>query len=422
MRVGIVGGGITGLSLLHYLRERGVDAVCFEASTEPGGVIRSSISDGRVLEHGPQRLRLTGEVESLVEAVGLSRDVVVGDDGLAIYVYAGGKLRAVPRGLRRFVTTDLLSWRGKLRVLGEPLTAPGRPDETVAALFTRKFGEETYRNLIGPLFGGMYASDPARMPARHSLSRLLRLEEREGSLLRAALSRLGEETPPPASFVDGLQQLPRGIAAEHAARVYLGEAVTDVRRVGTGYELETVGRSVSVDRAVLTVPGPAAADLLDGVATDAADALRGLTYNPLALVHLRSEADADGFGYQVRRDEGLHTLGVTWNASLFDREGVYTAFLGGMVDPGVLERDDDALGELAAAEFETVMDDPAEVLDVTRLERGFPAYDDSWDAIEGIDLPAGLDLATNYTSRMGIPSRVREARELSERLAREAGQ
>ena len=194
MRVGIVGGGVTGLSLLHHLRARDVDAVCFEAREEPGGVIRSSLTDGRLLEHGPQRLRLSEPVSALVEDLELADDLVLGDDSLPIYVYAHGALRPVPRSLRGFLRTDLLSRRAKLRVLAEPLTAPGRESETVAELFVRKFGAEAYRNLLGPVFGGMYASDPWQMPARHSLSGVLSLEADQGSLLRAALSRLGGET------------------------------------------------------------------------------------------------------------------------------------------------------------------------------------------------------------------------------------
>ena len=93
-----------------------------------------------------------------------------------------------------------------------------------------------------------------------------------------------------------------------------------------------------------------------------------------------------------------------------------------MADPDVLDRDDEALGALAAKEFAEVMDAKADVLNVTRLPRGFPAYDDSWDALDDLTLPPGIEMATNYTARMGIPSRVREAGELAGRLSVEAGQ
>ncbi|MFB6196565.1 MAG: protoporphyrinogen oxidase [Haloplanus sp.] len=420
MTVGIVGAGITGLALSQYLRERGVDSVAFEASADPGGVIRSTRVEGRVLEHGPQRTRLTPEIEGLVEACGLRSDLRTADTDLPLYVYADGRLRRVPFSPRDFLTTDLLSVRGKLRMLAEPLTAGARDDETAAAYFTRKFGTEAYRNVVEPLFGGIYGSDPAEMPGKYAL-RTVRRMERSGSLVWAVARRAltDAERPPPVSFADGMAQLPRALYDRNADRVELETPVERIAADGDGYRLDTATGSVAVDRVVVTARADVAAGLLDGVDPESARALRRLYYNPLAYVHLVSDADPDGYGYQVRRDESLHTLGVTWNASLFDRDGVYTCFLGGMGNPGLVDRSDRELGRLAREEFETVMGADADVLNVTRHPRGMPAYDGSWTAMEAVDLPAGITLATNYAGRMGVPARVREAKRLAASFADE---
>jgi oxygen-dependent protoporphyrinogen oxidase len=419
MTVGVVGAGITGLSLTHYLAERGVDAVAFEAASEPGGAIDSRRVDGRVVECGPQRIRLTDEIAGLVDDLGLREDLLVADDELPLYVYVDGRLREVPRSIRAFLRTDLLSVPGKLRLLAEPLTAAGDPEESAADLFTRKFGAEAYHNLVGPLFGGIYGSDPARMPAKYALAGLLRMEAKHGSLLKPALKRVRAdgETPPPVSFADGMQQLPDALYEANADRVELDTPVESVRVDGDGYVLETPGESVAVDEVVVTVRADRAADLLAGVNAESASALAELHYNPLIFVHLLADVDREGFGYQVRRDEPLRTLGVSWNDSLFDRDGVYTAFLGGMDHPEMVDRSEDELGRVAAQEFERVMDAPAEVLNVTPIPRAFPAWDESWAARDRVDFPDGVTLATNYTARMGVPSRVREAERLAGELA-----
>jgi oxygen-dependent protoporphyrinogen oxidase len=418
MTVGVVGAGITGLALGHHLAERGVDVRVFEARDRPGGVIHSTETDGVVLEHGPQRTRRTDAVDELIRAAGLEDEVVEASASLPLYVYADGELRTVPTSVRRFLGTDLLSWRAKLRVLAEPLTAPGHVDETAAELFRRKFGDAAYANVIGPLFGGIYGSDPARMPAAHALDDVLRREAESGSLLRLAVGRLvGGSTPPAVSFERGLQRLPEMLAERHADRVSLGRAVTAIEPADARFQVRARGEFAAVDDVVLTTPARATADLVEAIDAEAADALRELTYNPLALVHLRSDADAAGLGYQVRRDEGLATLGVSWNASFFDRQGVYTAFLGGMTGHDVVEVDPAELGELAREEFERVMDADAAVLNVTRLPRAMPAWDHTWDALDRVELPDGVHLATNYTGRVGIPSRVREAEAVAERLA-----
>ena len=65
----------------------------------------------------------------------------------------------------------------------EPLTRPGQPQESAGELFVRKFGHEAYERFIGPLYGGIYAADPAEMPAVFALEGLLEREGQAGSLL-----------------------------------------------------------------------------------------------------------------------------------------------------------------------------------------------------------------------------------------------
>jgi oxygen-dependent protoporphyrinogen oxidase len=91
-----------------------------------------------------------------------------------------------------------------------------------------------------------------------------------------------------------------------------------------------------------------------------------------------------------------------------------------MHDPEILEESDDRLGEIARSEFERATGHGASVVGIERRERWFPAYDQTWWGLEDVERPDGVHLATNYTARMGIPSRVREARELAETLAETA--
>jgi oxygen-dependent protoporphyrinogen oxidase len=422
--VGIVGGGITGLSLAHYLDQRGVDFTLFEAAPDPGGVVRSKRIDGHLVEQGPQRVRRTNHVDGLIRDLGLDDEVLTADPDLPVCVYADGEIRRAPFTVSTFVETDLLSADAKREVLAEPTTDPARPDERAAEMFTRKFGEEAYRKLLGPLFGGIYGSDPAEMPVGHALSGLLKLERRDGSLLKAAIKRSegDRETPPAISFADGLQRLPEALADAHAEKVRLDAPVTAIRATGDGtHAVETLDGTTECDEVVLTTPADLTADLLSDLAPESAAALRELNYNPLAMVFLRADLEAEGdvnadaLGYQVGYDEEFRTLGVSWNESMFDR-GIYTVFLGGMHDPEILEEDDRSLGETAATEFESVTGAPATLVDVNRLRRGFPAYDTSWAALERVELPDGVRLATNYAARMGVPSRIREAERVADEL------
>jgi oxygen-dependent protoporphyrinogen oxidase len=416
--IGIVGGGLTGLALAHELAMRGVEHTVFEAESRPGGVIRSERIEGRLLEFGPQRARMTAGLNALVAELGLEGEVVYAPEGLAVYVYADGALREVPFSIRALVTGDLLSWRGKLRILWEPLTAGPRDDERVAALLTRKLGREAYERLAGPLYGGLYASDPADMIVGLSLKHVLREFDVKRSFLWPLLQRGGSVAPPVAcSFREGLQTLTDALYAAHAASVRLGSPVRRLRRSRAGWMVDLDDGPVEADVVVLTCDAPAAARLLAEAAPDAAGRLERLAYNPLAVVHLHAPGTGlRGLGYQVALGETLATRGVTWNDSLFTREGVYTAYLGGAKSPHVLAESDDRLGTIAIEEFRRVTGHVARVLAVSREK--MPAWDATWQALEGLVVPLGIHFAANWRSRPGIPGRLADAKRLAGELGR----
>ncbi|HYO45790.1 MAG TPA: FAD-dependent oxidoreductase [Gemmatimonadota bacterium] len=416
--IGIVGGGLTGLALAHELAKRRVEHVVLEAADRPGGVIRSGRIEGRVLEFGPQRARMTGSLATLVGELGLEREVVYAPEGLPLYVWTDGALREVPFSLRSLVTGDLLTWRGKLRLAGEPLTAGLRDDERVAALLTRKLGREAYERLVGPLYGGLYASDPADMVVGLSMANALRELGIRRSFLLRLLRRGGSIAPPAAcSFRDGIQTLTDALHAPHAGSVWLGCPARGLRRWGKGWAIELEEGAVETEIVVLTCDAPAAARLLAEVAPEAAGRLGRLVYNPLAVVHLHAPGTGlRGLGYQVALGEELTTRGVTWNDSLFGREGVYTAYLGGTKSHGLVEEPDDRLGKIAVDEFARVTGYAARVLNVSRAK--MPAWDVSWRALEGLELPSGIRVAASWRSRPGISGRLAEAERLAAELSR----
>ncbi|MBW3660881.1 MAG: protoporphyrinogen oxidase [Gemmatimonadetes bacterium] len=418
--IGIVGGGLTGLSLAHELARRGVDHVVLEADVRPGGVIRSGRIEGRLLEWGPQRARLVASLDRYVRELGLEGDVILADPDLPLYVYAAGKLREVPSSGWGWLGGDLLTWGAKVRMAFEILTAGPRPEETVADFLVRKLGRQPYERIAGPLYGGLYASDPADMVVGLSLGPVLReLGVKRSLLLPLLVGRSRIDGPAACSFTHGMQTVTDALYEANRDAVRLS---TPVERIRPGerrrWAVETPAETVEVEEIVLTCPAEAAARILADVAPHAAGAIASLHYNPLAVVHLHADTDLEGFGYQVSLEEDLATRGVTWNDSLFDRDGVYTAYLGGAKRPGVVEELDDRIGEIATQEFERITGHGARVLAVARVT--MPAWDRSWAALKGLEVPRGIRLAASWESRPGIPGRLAQANRLAEALTRQA--
>ncbi|MGH7578320.1 MAG: protoporphyrinogen/coproporphyrinogen oxidase [Longimicrobiales bacterium] len=461
-RIVIVGAGVGGLALSRAFARRGVPHVVLEREAEPGGVIHTIRTDGRVLEAGPQRLRLTRSLHQLVQALGLEDPLVVAPRGLPLFIYRRGALRLAPLSLLELRRTDLFSWADKLRIFAEPLTRPARDHETVANYFIRRFGRAAYQDLLGPLFGGLYASDPADMLVRHALLptlrelggtrstvlALLRREINSGASVRA---RHGDRDggdrvggAPACSFRSGLRTLTD--AMSHSVREHVrlrsaalaiehfrsptaeeesrnvddipspragGEAevaLTPTERAGA-YRVVTDDGDLTASDVVLTCPASDAASLLRPLAPRAAAALDALHYNRIAIVYLIAEGVRTGMGYQVSFAEPLHTRGVTFNHSLFARDGVYTAFLGGARDPDPDRLSDDAIAATAAREFEQVTGRTGRPIHVTHAR--IPAWDRSWTALDDVRLPPGIHLCANYESRIGVLGRIARAEQLA---------
>lgn len=407
--IAVVGGGVTGLAAAWELRRRGAEVVVLEAESEVGGVVRSREVEGRVVDFGPQRVRMTPAMEKIIHELGLRGRVVTAPPDLDLFVYRGGRLRVVPFSVRDFLTSDIVGPWGKARLLLEPLTRGADEHESVADYFVRKLGRAVYEGLVGPLYGGLYGSDPADMQVGLSLAHVLRELGIGRSLLVPLLRRGGRVRPPPAiSFRDGMQELPLALAGALGDRVRTDVRVEGLRADRGGWRVEHAAGAVEAEAVIVCTTAPSAASLLAEAAPETAAALGRLRYNPLGVVHLESKAGLRGLGFQVALDETERALrGVTFNQALFGRTDLYTAYLGGARRPDVVELDDDRLGSLAREEFRACTGCDASVLTIHRTE--MPAWDVSWSALADLEVPAGLHLAGAWRSRPGLPGRLAEA-------------
>lgn len=429
---------MSGLALGRELVRRGCECVLLEAADRPGGVVSSERADGLLLENGPQRARLTAPFAGLVDELGLRESLILAPEDLDFFIYRDGSLRRVPLSVHGLLVSDVVSWRGKLRAMLEPLTPGARDSERVADFFSRKLGRELYEHVVGPLYGGLYGTDPGDMILGLSLGGLLRDMGIGRSLLLSRLLRRAVRPPPVCSFADGMESLPRALARALGDRVCLNAPVRSIEPQAGGWSVVLDDETLPAEQVVLAVPAPVAARLLRHIAPDASARIGGLRYNPLAVVHLRADTNLRGIGFQVSLAEPRAMRGVTFSHCLFggkggrrDRTGVYTAYVrdpacvraadwedGG--DPGSVPRrpsgshDNEALAALAAEDFERCTGYAAEPLAVARP--AMPAWDTSWSALRGLRLPGGMYVTANWESRPGLAGRYARARAVAAEL------
>lgn len=390
----VVGGGLAGLTAAFRVAREGGDVALLESSRRAGGVIRTEERNGYLLEAGPNTVRLTAPLRALIEALGLSGEVLLADPRAPRYVDFGGRLHAVPMSPGSLARTRLLSAAGKLRLLSEPFRPRGGGgDESVREFFARRLGPEVADRLVEPFVGGVFAGSAARLSVSAAFPALARFERDHGSLLAGAIAerRAGRGAPAAPrgllSFRGGLETLPRALARSLGGAFRPETGVRALTPEGGRWGVETGSGRLEAERVILAVPAWAAAPLVAPFDPEAAAALAAIPHPPLAVLHLSWPEAAlrrplRGFGHLVVPDAARRILGAVWSSSLFPGRApggrvLLTVFLGGTRDPGAPELADAALVSLAARDLEAeglVAGEPLLVL-LTRFERAIPQYE-----------------------------------------------
>jgi oxygen-dependent protoporphyrinogen oxidase len=332
----------------------------------------------------------------------------------------------VPSSPREAIASRLLSWRGKARLLAEPLAARSRePDESVAAFARRRLGSQVAEHLVAPMVAGIYAGDPAKLSLAAAFPRLAQLEREHGSLLGALVrSRSGTDRGELASFAAGMGALPNALAAPLAASI-LHAAATQLEREGSRWRVQLASAPAELaDAVVVATPADRAAALLADPRTRA---ISEIPYAPVDVVCLgfeRAQVDHDlaGFGFLVAPGETLGILGCLWESSLFpgrapEGQVLLRVMLGGQLpDDGVVPQ------ALAAVRRALGVHGQPLLAHLFRHRRAIPQYTighlarvATADAIER-DLP-GLFLTGNALRGVGVNDCAREAERTAARVA-----
>src|SRR5437899_1732382 len=92
----VVGAGMSGLVRAHSLANRQEGVLLLESSGRVGGAVASERREGFLLELGPNTVRLTPELWTLIGDLGLREQAMLADPRLARYVEWRGHLHALP--------------------------------------------------------------------------------------------------------------------------------------------------------------------------------------------------------------------------------------------------------------------------------------------------------------------------------------
>jgi len=377
-RVVVAGGGITGLATAFTLRtaaaRRGVaiELTVLDAAAEPGGHARTIEEDDFLVERGPNGFLDRGaETMALISELNLSGRVVAANVAAKRrFILSGATLRQVPESPPGLMTSNAISWKGKLRLMREPWAAapPTDKDETVFEFAERRLGREAAETFVDTAVAGISAGDSRALSVRSQFPVLKEWERDHGSLLKAMLARQksGAKRPRLLSFDRGLGTLTSALASNLNGVVRAQARIERIEKTERTWRVDLEnGASAIADHLVFALPSHAAAPIASGFDRELSVALASIPYADISMVALAYRADAiarplDGYGYLVTRNEKLGTLGVLWESSIFPQRApqgcvLLRVMLGGARRPEVRTLHDQAVGELAATEASQVL-------------------------------------------------------------------
>ncbi len=470
-KIAVVGSGVTGLAAAHRLgeliseRHLPIDVTLLESQSRAGGLVGSLERDGYLIDLGADSF-ITNKprIIPLCERLGLLDRLQATDPTYrGALVLSRGKPVPVPEGFQLLspsslwpvMTSPILSPAGKLRLAWEYFV-PRRTrdaDESLASFVRRRFGNEALERLVQPLVGGIYTSDPEQLSLRATLPRFPEMERKYGSLIKA--SRLqrstndgGDRTSGGARYglFAGLQGGMQEFIDRLRQRVSACVTVREQTTVQTmSHESATEGRipryrlnladgsSEEFDGVILTAPTHRTANLVDPLDSELATALRQIDYASSAIVvsgyPLSQIAHPlNSFGLVIPHRERRRILAVSFSSRKFPNRApagrvLLRTFVGGALQPELLEHDDPALLQIVREELQEtlgVQGQPDFEL-VMRYPRAMPQYTlGHLERVAQIERLThqhpGLAIAGNAFHGVGLPDSVASGEQAAEKL------
>lgn len=442
----IVGGGISGLAALHYLKTSWPDSdvTLYESSNRPGGVIGTDIVDGYVCEWGPAGiLDRSGLCRQLSEELGISDLLESASDAAKNrYVYRNDKLCPVPLSPVTFLTSKILTPKAKLRLLIEPFTSPSTSDdESIYDFFKRHIGAEATDYLIQPMVTGIFAGRSEKLSIKACFPKLHELDKRHGSLILGALKsrfkNTKSKTKAPKSRGSmrllsfermGISVLVESLSERYKTNIRTGLPVVEIRQTDSTSSTSKRwvvsmknGSHHETDNIVLAVPAYQASLMTALHSQRLSDLLKQISYTPIIVVCLGYPLSAapitlDGFGFLVPPNEKKNILGAIWTSSVFSNRVPNHKFqlrvmLGDLDASGkkLITLGDEELLNLVKADIKDIMgiDNHPEMIKIYRHERAIPEYKLGHPVLltqieTELAATPGLQLIGNYTSGVGV--------------------
>jgi oxygen-dependent protoporphyrinogen oxidase len=312
-KLAIVGGGISGLSLAYYLQGN-FEITVFEKE-KWGGKAYTQKVDNYLFEDGVNGfLSNSPKTLKLCEEVGI-KPIKANENAKIRYIY-DDKLIKLPSSPIDFLTSDIMSLKGKIRILKEFFVKPVcDKEESVKEFAVRRLGYEFYEKMMIPMLAGIYASTPEITSMNAAFPKLKKVECEYGSLFKGMikLKKGGQPTGELHSFEYGMSE-------------FINKLKEKTKANFINKEIKNIDELKDFDKVVIATPAYAAAEILKKY-EKLSNLLKQIKYNPVAIVGFDFDSiTPKSFGILTIKNK---TLGILMDKYIFPNRNGIRVMIGG---------------------------------------------------------------------------------------------
>lgn len=424
--IAIIGGGISGLSLGHYLQKGGNTAfVIFEKTNRTGGKIESRRLEDQVLELGPNTLMTTPLLNQLLVDLKIEKQAIYPDDELLKkrFIKLGGHITALPSSPQKLLLGTLLGFKSKWAILKELTTRPTpvADTETVTGFFLRHFTDEIVQKLLTPFCRGIYGSSPDQLLIKSCFPELARHQELHGSIIKGLRSNKSLEKRRVLVFEKGLEVLTEALSNQLKPHLQKHQ---NIETVELWHDGRYMIKGQLFDQVVFCTPAQATSQLTEFLEPQLSKTLSKINYASLNIHHSiyrgqENSLNKKGFGVLYPSAESQQLLGHIWNTAILPR-GKNT-----LITTMTTEVNPSAINELARSTFQKDYGLPAQELLGTHFyewKQAIPVYDQSHlEFLKEYKKQDRLNLyiCSNLLEGVSVPDRLKASKNLAQKLNNE---
>jgi protoporphyrinogen/coproporphyrinogen III oxidase len=294
MKVTILGGGITGLTLAYLLQDT-FDVTLIEKTDRLGGWIQTVEKNGFLFELGPRGFRPLGEGKATLELcqkLGL-QPLPCNKSAKKRFVLSNNKLNLF--GLPYLLKCGLISslWKDLWVKNGK------RADESLESFFLRHLHPKMVEGVLDPIVKGIFGGELRALSIESCFPALKMIEEESGSLILGRERKKREKLPALYSFEGGMETLPKEITKQLRCKIKLNTCVEDINKLDADILISTLPLHITGELFGHPYPLP----------------MQSLT--TISCGWHGEILPKSGFGYLVPKKEKRPYLGMTWDSFIF---------------------------------------------------------------------------------------------------------